>query len=75
MWLINKLFSKRITDIKPISSLYFNEIPQGYYDIYGYVELISDKTKRKYIETSRMKDILLKSKHEDFIWNKRTFSE
>lgn len=56
---------------KPVilPKLFFRDIPQGYYDIYGYVTSKQDATKRKYIETKEMKEILQNYAHADFYWH------
>ena len=70
---------KKITDklsrkpllVKPVvmPPLFFKDIPQGYYDIYGYVTSEEDATKRKYIETKAMKEMLQNYAHADFYWH------
>ena len=74
-----KNFIKRTIDrirrkpllVKPVvmPPLFFKDIPQGYYDIYGYVTSKEDATKRKYIETKAMKEMLQNYAHADFYWH------
>ena len=52
-----------------IPPLFFKDIPQGHYGIYGYVTSKEDATKRKYIETKTIKEMLQNYAHADFYWH------
>ncbi len=68
---ITARFCRKPLLVKPVvmPPLFFKDIPQGYYNIYGYVTSKQDASNRKYIETKAMKAMLQNYTHADFYWH------
>ena len=70
---------KRITDklrrkpllVNPVvmPPLFFEYIPNGDCDIYGYITSKQDASKRKYVDKKAIKEMLQNYAHADFYWH------